>query len=83
MRFELVTPEKLLFSGEATYVSAPGSEGDFGVLSGHMPLISTLKSDAETWIETDEGVKKFKIQGGFAEVTPESVVILAENAEEL
>lgn len=83
MLFELVTPEKLLFSGEASYVHAPGSDGDFGVLDGHMPLIATLREDAEAKVETQDGNKTFKIGSGFIEVTSHSVTLLAESAEEV
>lgn len=79
MKFELVTPSELVVSTEATYVQAPGTEGDFGVLDGHMPLISTLREDATVTV-TDKAGKKhaYTVGKGFVDVTPTSVTVLAE-----
>ncbi len=80
MRFELVTPEKLMLSIEATYVTVPGSEGEFGVLEGHMPLVSTLQPGRLS-VETPDGTQHFNVTEGFAEVTANSVTVLTEKAE--
>ena len=80
--FELVTPDKLLLSTQAVYVNAPGVEGDFGVLPGHMPFVSLLREDSVLSIndETDK-THVFTISGGLAQVTATSVTILAEGIQ--
>jgi len=79
--FSLVAPERELFSGEVDQVDAPGVEGDFGVLQGHEPFMTVLRSGAVT--VTYDGAKRvFQIEGGFADVTPESFTLLAESAAE-
>jgi F-type H+-transporting ATPase subunit epsilon len=79
--FDVVSPERLLISDEADMVTVPGSEGDFGVLAGHMPLISTLRPGV---IDIKGGVvsgdTRFFVLGGFAEVNPTKLTILAEDA---
>jgi F-type H+-transporting ATPase subunit epsilon len=82
MQVKLITPEKVFFSGDAVQVDAPGTEGVFGVLSGHAPFISTLKAGLVN-IELSGGDhKRFVVLSGIAEVTPESVTLLAEVAED-
>lgn len=81
LHFSLVAPERELFSGLVDQVDAPGAEGDFGVLAGHAPFMTALKTGRVTVI--DGGVKRaFDIQGGFADVSPEGLTILAEHAVE-
>ena len=82
MKFDLVTPQKLMMSTEASYVEVSGEEGSFGVLDGHSPLISTLKPGLLR-AETAEGEACFFVEEGFAEVSPDSVTILAEEATSL
>jgi F-type H+-transporting ATPase subunit epsilon len=80
VEFELVSPERLLVSKPVEMVVVPGSEGDFGVLIGHAPLISTLRDGV---IEVhDEGriSDRIFVAGGFAEVTGERCTVLAEEA---
>jgi F-type H+-transporting ATPase subunit epsilon len=80
VQFELVAPERLLLSEPVDMVVVPGSEGDFGVLPGHAPLISTVRPGV---IETYSGkaVKdRIFVAGGFAEVTRERCTVLAEEA---
>ena len=80
VQFELVAPERLLLSEPVDMVVVPGSEGDFGVLPGHAPLISTVRPGV---IETYAGktVKdRIFVAGGFAEVTRERCTVLAEEA---
>ncbi len=79
--FSLVAPERELFAGEVDQVDAPGAEGDFGVLAGHEPFMTTLRS-GEVIVRTGGQRRVFAIQGGFADVTPESFTLLAEGATE-
>jgi F-type H+-transporting ATPase subunit epsilon len=82
LHFELVTPEKLIRSEDVHMVVVPGSEGDFGVLEGHSPMMSTIRDDAEIEIYASQGAspEKLKIAGGFAEVSDKGLTILAESA---
>ena len=66
--FELVSPEKLLFSGEVDQVDVPGAEGDFGVLAGHAPLVATLRPGILT-VHRAGGAQRIVVLGGFAEVS--------------
>jgi F-type H+-transporting ATPase subunit epsilon len=81
LHFSLVAPERQLFSAEVDQVDAPGVEGDFGVLPGHAPFMTALKAGSVT---VHEGVARrvFAIEGGFADVTPAGLTILAEHAVE-
>jgi len=78
--FELVSPEKLIYSGAVTEVIVPGAEGEFGVLAGHAPFIGTLKAGILT-IKGDGPLKRYFVRGGFAEVNPAGLTILAEEAK--
>ena len=78
--FELVAPEELLLSELVELVVVPGAEGDFGVLPGHSPLISTLRTGVITVYEKDKVKKRIFVSGGFAEVTPERCTVLADEA---
>ena len=80
IRLEVVTPEHLLLSREVDYVSAPGSEGDFGVLPGHCHFLTTLRI-GELEYRVGEQTEFMSVLWGFAEVTPTKVTILAEIAE--
>ena len=81
LHFSLVSPERELYSGDVDQVDAPGSEGDFGVLAGHAPFMTALKAGPVTVF--DGSTKRvFNIQGGFADVTPAGLTILAEQAVE-
>lgn len=82
LHFELVSPEKLLRSGEVYMVVVPGTEGDFGVLPGHAPLVSTIRPGAIEVFPTgmNDVPERIFIDGGFAEVGPEGLTILAESA---
>ena len=78
--FELVSPEKLLFSGEVAQVDVPGEEGEFGVLADHAPYVATLKPGVLT-IYRDSGAIRVVVRGGFAEVAPGgNLTVLAEQA---
>jgi F-type H+-transporting ATPase subunit epsilon len=74
--FELVSPTRLVFSGEAEQVDVPGAEGDFGVLPGHAPFISALRPGVLT-IRNGADLKRYFVRGGFAEVNPEGLTVLA------
>ena len=82
LHFDLVSPEKLLFSGDVHQVDVPGAEGDFGVLAGHAPLMATLRPGIMT-IHRDGGPLRVVVMGGFAEVNPEGLTILADTAAPL
>ena len=77
--FDLVSPEKLLFSGEVTQVDVPGSEGDFGVLAGHAPIVTTLRPGILV-IFREGGALRVVVNGGFAEVGPAGLTVLADMA---
>ncbi|WP_417492006.1 F0F1 ATP synthase subunit epsilon [Maricaulis sp.] len=79
LHFDLVSPERRLFAGEVDMVVVPGEDGDFGVLPKHAPFMSVIRSGAI--IITRDGVnERTFIHGGFAEVTPAGLTILAEEA---
>ena len=80
IRLELVTPERLLLSEEVDEVVAPGYEGEFGVLPGHTQFLAILNIGM-LWYRKESAVKKIALGGGFAEVTPERIVVLADTAE--
>lgn len=80
VNFRLVMPERELLNTEADMVVVPGSEGDFGVLPGHSPLISTVRPGVLEVYQGSKAEQRFLIAGGFAEVTPERCTVLAEEA---
>jgi len=84
LHFELVTPEKLVRSEDVHMVVVPGTEGDFGVLEHHMPLMSSIRADAELAIYRDERgtPEMLPIHGGFAEVSKTGLTVLAERIGE-
>ena len=84
LKFELVTPERLYRSDDVYMVVVPGTEGDFGVLEGHAPVMSTLRSDATLEIYASQGAvpERLIIAGGFAEVNEDGLTVLAEQVAE-
>jgi F-type H+-transporting ATPase subunit epsilon len=80
MRFELATPTRLLVSADVDEVVAPGTEGSFGVWPGHAPLLATLGA-GELMYRQGREEHYVAVAGGFAEVTPDRVIVLAEQAE--
>ena len=78
--FELVSPEKLLFSGEVEQLDVPGVEGDFGVLAEHAPMVTTLRPGILT-VHAAGGQQKIVVLGGFAEVSADGLTVLADLAE--
>jgi F-type H+-transporting ATPase subunit epsilon len=81
LHFELVSPEKLVFSGDVNQVDVPGAEGDFGVLEGHAPTVATLRPGILT-VHTAGGQRRIVVLGGFAEVSAAGLTVLAELAED-
>ena len=81
LHFELVTPEKLVRSEDVYMVTVPGTEGDFGVLEGHAPLMATVR-DGEIAILRSQGgaPEMIAIRGGFAEISAAGLTVLAESA---
>jgi F-type H+-transporting ATPase subunit epsilon len=80
VHFELVAPERLLMSADVESVVVPGLEGDFGVLPGHARLISTVRPGLVVVFRDGKPAERIFVEGGFAEVTPEGCVVLAERA---
>ena len=80
VQFELVSPERLLVSSEVEMVVVPGTEGNFGVLPGHAPLISTIRPGTIDIYEGGAITERIFIVGGIAEVTPERCTVLADEA---
>ena len=80
LHFELVSPAKLLFSGDVASVTIPGSEGDMGILAGHAPVLATLRPGVVTVTRDSGAAERIFVRGGFADVTPEGLTILAEEA---
>ncbi len=79
LNFELVTPEKLVRSDSVHMVVVPGTEGDFGVLEGHAPFMSTIRDGELQIYLTDKGTPEIiRIEGGFAEVNEKGLTVLAE-----
>jgi F-type H+-transporting ATPase subunit epsilon len=79
--FDLVSPEKLLFSGEVDQVDVPGAEGDFGVLAGHAPVVATLRPGIMTVFVNGEA-QRMVVLGGFAEVAADGkLTVLADIAD--
>lgn len=76
--FELVSPERLMFSGEVTQVDVPGEEGDFGVLAGHAPMVATIRPGVLTIHSEQTAPMMIVVRGGFAEVGPNGVTVLAQ-----
>ena len=83
LSFELVAPERVLASAEADMVVLPGEDGDFGVLPEHAPLVSLLRSGTIRIYQGDEIERQVFVAGGFAEVNPKGLIVLAEAAEPL
>ena len=81
IKLEVVTPEKSIVSEEAQIVMAPGSDGEFGVLIGHTPFLTTLKTGTVHYTDADGKQKFVFVSGGFAEALPDKVTVLAESAE--
>ncbi len=77
LKFDLVSPERLVLSAEVDAVQVPGAEGDFGVLPNHSPVMAMLRPGTLT-VENGGKSQSFELDGGFVDVTPEGVTVLAE-----
>ena len=84
LHFELVTPSKLVRSEDVHMVVVPGTEGDFGVLEGHAPVMSTIREDGAIQVFASESsqAEEIRIKGGFAEVGENGLTVLAEQIED-
>jgi len=82
LHFALVSPERELFNGEVDHVVVPGSEGEFGVMPNHAPVMSVIQPGALRVIN-DGAERRIFVNGGFADVTPEGLTVLAEEAVDL
>ena len=80
-QLEIVTPEKTVYSGEVERLRAPGTEGGFGVLAGHHPMLASLSIGEMVFSEQEQEPRSIAIGGGFAEVQRDRVTVLAETAE--
>ncbi|HVZ69932.1 MAG TPA: F0F1 ATP synthase subunit epsilon [Rhizomicrobium sp.] len=78
--FDLVSPERLLLSEDAEMITLPAAEGDLGVLAGHEPLITTLRPGAIDVKGGARGEERFFVMGGFADINPDKLTVLAEEA---
>lgn len=83
IRLEVVTPEKEVVNAMAQIVMAPGSLGEFGVLSGHTPFMTSLKTGAIHYRDENGKDQYVFVSGGFAEALPDKVTVLAESAEKM
>jgi F-type H+-transporting ATPase subunit epsilon len=81
--FELVTPERMLLSEDATQVVVPGLEGEFTVLAGHAPVVTALRPGVVDATLSDSRTVRVFVKGGFAEVDTERLIVLAERALDL
>ena len=80
LHFELVSPARLLFSGDVASVQIPGSEGEMTIMPMHAPVLSTLKPGVVTVTNTGGSTEKMFVRGGFAEVNASGLTVLAETA---
>ncbi|MCC6369712.1 MAG: ATP synthase F1 subunit epsilon [Bacteroidia bacterium] len=78
MKLEIITPDKKLFEGSVKQASFPGSDGSFGVLDNHAPMIATLKSGKVELTEENGNKLEFFVKGGVVEVLKNNVIVLAE-----
>lgn len=78
MQLDIITPEKNVYSGEVEMVNLPGSDGSFGILKDHAPIVSTLKEGEIKVVEKGSGEKLFPVKGGVVEVNNNKIIVLAE-----
>ena len=82
--FDLVSPEKLVFSDDAGMIIVPGKDGDIGILPGHSKVISSLRSGrVMIYDEYRNLLKSFFVSGGFVEINPEKCIVLAESVNDM
>ena len=80
LHFELVSPARLLFSGDVASVTIPGTEGEMGIYPGHAPILSTLKPGVVTVYRDGGSIDRIFVKGGMVEVNPQGLTLLAEVA---
>ncbi len=80
-QLDIVTPEKTVYSGNVNSLQAPGVDGGFGVLSRHQPMLAALAIGQVAFVETGGHSRKLAMSGGFANVSRDGVIVLAETAE--
>ncbi len=80
LHFELVSPARLLFSGDVASVIIPGTEGEMTILPQHAPVLSTLRPGYVTVTKDGGNAEKIFVRGGFAEVNAKGLIVLAETA---
>ena len=80
LHFELVSPARLLFSGDVASVTIPGTEGEMGIYPGHSPILSTLKPGVVTVYRDGGSTDRIFVRGGMVEVNPQGLTLLAEVA---
>lgn len=78
MKLEIITPDAKLFEGSVKYANFPGSEGSFGVLNDHAPMIATLKAGKVELTEENNNKLEFAVKGGVVEILKNRVIVLAE-----
>jgi F-type H+-transporting ATPase subunit epsilon len=78
MKLEIITPDKKLYEGDVKYASFPGTDGSFGVLDNHAPMIATLRSGKVELTENNNTKHEFNVTGGVVEVLKNKVIVLAE-----
>lgn len=77
MTIEIITPDVVLYEGDATYVGLPGSDGSLGILNNHAPLVTTLKA-GEVVVKNENNEEVFQVKGGTVEVLNNHVTVLAQ-----
>lgn len=84
VHFELVTPERLVRSEDVHMVVVPGTEGDFGVMAGHAPFMSVVRTgELAVYSSPTAVIARIHVEGGFAEVSDKGLTVLAETASEV
>ena len=78
MKLEIITPDKKLFNGEVKSAIFPGTEGSFGIMNNHAPMIATLRAGKVELIEDNNNKVEFEVKGGVVEVMKSGVIVLAE-----
>ena len=82
--FDLVSPENLIFNGDAGMIIVPGKDGDMGILPGHSEVMSSLRPGRVMIYGEDKNLlKSFFVSGGFVEINPEKCIVLAESVNEM
>jgi len=78
MNIDIITPDKKLFSGEVSAAQFPGSDGSFGILNNHAPMIATLRKGEIKLTDANKQEQTFAVKGGVIEVLNNNIIVLAE-----